>query len=386
MRTLAIAALVGALSACASKPPVIFGERMPRGCTKGNVATDERCLGWLVDRLWMVTTLRPYRDAELTAYVDSVGQRLVRAHGDRREWTFAILDSDVVNAYAGIGTHLYINRGILAVLRDEDELAAVLGHEIGHALGGHTHAALITSQTWREKRDDEIQADETGVRLLAEAGYDVNAMPRMLRALAAGELGPSDPSTDEEQSTYPSWFERIARVELAASAYAHPPRVTGGDERFQRAMANLVVGTDPRDHAMVGTTALFANIGIAVDVPEREDPDSSTDSLDFIVATPELHSVDMRLMDHNVAPLMASDQHDPDQAMHVIRGRSDSPFGRQLDLVITVKGSLPTDVMWNLVQHVRPMKREELAALRPALVNINAPRLLWAPRANLATK
>ena len=79
-----------------------------------------------------------YDDPELQAYVDRIGQRLV-ANSDmpKKDFTFTVLDSPDINAFATPGGFIYMNRGLLAYLDTEAELAGVLGHEIGHVTGRH---------------------------------------------------------------------------------------------------------------------------------------------------------------------------------------------------------------------------------------------------------
>src|SRR4029453_14850227 len=83
-----------------------------------------------------------YKDGELQRYVKGVGDRLARAaHRPNLPWTFAVVDEPAVNAFALPGGYVYITRGILPFLRDESELAAVMGHEIGHVDARHQAAA-----------------------------------------------------------------------------------------------------------------------------------------------------------------------------------------------------------------------------------------------------
>src|SRR5438046_74327 len=85
-------------------------------------------------------------DPRLTAYVDSVGQRLGAAsHLPNLAWHFTLLDDPTVNAFAMPGGYIYITRGILAHLGSEAQLAGVMGHEIGHVTRRHT-AEQITQQ------------------------------------------------------------------------------------------------------------------------------------------------------------------------------------------------------------------------------------------------
>src|SRR5947207_8584537 len=75
----------------------------------------------------------------LQNYVETVGRKLVRvSHRPNLEWHFAVVDSPVVNAFAIPGGYVYVTRGILAYLGNEAELAAVMGHEIGHVTARHS--------------------------------------------------------------------------------------------------------------------------------------------------------------------------------------------------------------------------------------------------------
>ena len=79
-----------------------------------------------------------YEDQALQDYVNEVGQRLARAsHRPDLEWHFTVVDADDINAFALPGGYIYITRGIMAYLNSEAELAAVLGHEIGHVTARH---------------------------------------------------------------------------------------------------------------------------------------------------------------------------------------------------------------------------------------------------------
>ncbi|MFM8558334.1 MAG: M48 family metalloprotease, partial [bacterium] len=88
-----------------------------------------------------------YDDAALTAYVDSVGQRVARASDlPGLKWRFTVLDDPAVNAFAMPGGYIYVTRGLLAHMGSEAQLAGVLGHEIAHVTARHS-ARQLTQQT-----------------------------------------------------------------------------------------------------------------------------------------------------------------------------------------------------------------------------------------------
>ena len=77
-------------------------------------------------------------DPEIVAYVKAVGRRLAE-HSPRKDvdYTFHIVDMEVPNAFALPGGYVYVSRGLLVLVNSEDELAGVMGHEIGHVAGRH---------------------------------------------------------------------------------------------------------------------------------------------------------------------------------------------------------------------------------------------------------
>jgi predicted Zn-dependent protease len=125
-----------------------------------------------------------YADGRLAAYVRAVGQRLVGAVGRPGErWSFTVLDTPDANAFALPGGQIYVTRGMLALAGDEAELAAILGHEIGHALAGDA----VSARTGRQRRAAEFAADRTAMGLMLKAGYDPAAEADFLQTLLASQ-------------------------------------------------------------------------------------------------------------------------------------------------------------------------------------------------------
>src|SRR5687767_9786873 len=80
-----------------------------------------------------------YEDTELQSFINSKGQQMAAiSHRPELKWTFRILDSEVVNAFAVPGGYVYFTRGIMGHFNNEAEFAGVLGHEIGHVTARHS--------------------------------------------------------------------------------------------------------------------------------------------------------------------------------------------------------------------------------------------------------
>lgn len=160
----------------------------------------------------------------LSDYVQNLGLSLVALTTESQErWTFTVLDSPVVNAFALPGGYVYVTRGLLALANNEAELASVLGHEIGHIIAAHGEARIRRNNQAgigvilgtilggvlggsegaadaielgstiaggilaTHSKSEELEADATGIRLLADAGYDPFAAAAFLQQLSAKE-------------------------------------------------------------------------------------------------------------------------------------------------------------------------------------------------------
>ena len=162
-----------------------------------------------------------YDDGKLQQYVNDIGQRLARAsHRPALDYRFLVVDSQQVNAFALPGGYIYITRGIIAYLSSEAELAAVLGHETGHVTARHSVQQLTAATVANigvnilqvivpeargqfganainllggallsgYGREHELEADRLGAEYLARAGYDPQAMVKVVGALKNQEL------------------------------------------------------------------------------------------------------------------------------------------------------------------------------------------------------
>ena len=88
-----------------------------------------------------------YQDQNLQDYVQSIGESLAaKSHRPNLVYRFTVIDSPDINAFALPGGYIFINRGLMAYLSSEEELAAVLGHEIGHVTARHSVRQYSQSQ------------------------------------------------------------------------------------------------------------------------------------------------------------------------------------------------------------------------------------------------
>ncbi|MGH7853744.1 MAG: M48 family metalloprotease [Candidatus Binatia bacterium] len=229
-----------------------------------------------------------YRDAKIERYVTDVGNRVLATSHLRRPGadeqvrntpvTFGVLDSPIINAMALPGGYIYVTRGMLAHLNNEDQLATVLAHEIGHIAARHA-----ARQAWQQQigqglllggallsqgiglpaqdilnlggmaaqlifrrysREDELEADKLGVEYGSGAGYDSREVIAFFQTLSRiqekeGQGMPSFLSTHPDPGAR---IQRIGELTTALPRDRRPP----ADSRYLNAMANLVLGEDPR--------------------------------------------------------------------------------------------------------------------------------------------
>lgn len=175
------------------------------------------------------------QDRALHRYVTLVGSVLATSSSrPNMKWTFVVLDTDGVNAFAAPGGFIHITRGALALIQNESELAGVLAHEIVHVTAKHTIDAIQKSKavslgaqaTRRDvlnqaadrgyaillennfDRGDEMDADKTGVSLANGAGYAPGGLAQFLTRLAD-----RNKSAKERSGLFASHPETKARLD-----------------------------------------------------------------------------------------------------------------------------------------------------------------------------
>lgn len=266
-----VALLLAAGCAAQPSPRVVTLTGACRGAD--DEASANVCAGFLVDLL-MTTQFGAYEDDELASYVSEVGRRLVAAGpAAELEFTFRVLDEPRAQAWAAPGGFVYVTRGLLAQLSSEAQLAAVLAHEIGHVLAGHTDRLwgglpdTVANElgsprlTFDLGRDEERHADHLALVLIEASGYDPRAVARMLEALA-----PTQGRLEGESwaSRHPPLRTRIARVTRSADGRRRGRRLR---RVYAQQLDGLVVGADPRRGHVANGQLVYPRAGFAIDLP-----------------------------------------------------------------------------------------------------------------------
>lgn len=249
-------------------------------------------------------------DAQLQRYVTEVGERLA-THSDRPDlvYHFTVVDSTDVNAFALPGGYIYITRGLLAYLNSEAELAAVLGHEIGHVTARHavrqytastvtnmgiTLGAIFVPELRGQGaqdlmntlgtalvrgygRDHELEADRLGAEYLARSGYDPQAMIRVLKVLKSQEEFEVQLAKEEHRephiyhgvfATHPDNDTRLHQV-VGEADKLKGVRITrnGTASAFLRHLEGLTFGPGARDGILRGRNFYHRDLDIGLTFP-----------------------------------------------------------------------------------------------------------------------
>jgi predicted Zn-dependent protease len=217
--------------------------------------------------------------ADLRAYITEVGMRLVATTAEddpsltSLPWEFTLLDSPVINAFALPGGKVFMSRGLASKMTNEAQLAAVLGHEVGHVTARHVNDRfarqmgsqlgigivsiflgadlsgaqnLVGIALMSYDREQELESDALGMRYMARAGYNPLGTKQVMEILAreAGGRGGS-----EIMSTHPLPESRVKRAQqLLESEYSFTqgnPQYKLGEQEFQARFLSKLAAAYP---------------------------------------------------------------------------------------------------------------------------------------------
>lgn len=194
------------------------------------------------------------QDATINSYVNSLGNALARSTSRADlAWNFAVVNTDVINAFALPGGYIYVNRGILEQADNESELASVLAHEVEHVVRRHSvkqmeevnnaniGVALACTLTnvcnnqvaaaaiqvggsayfAKNSRADEVEADEGGFAMLAKTGINPRGMLTFFQKLLAEEQRSGGGNASSWFADHPGTQDRIDDIQGLLSANAN---------------------------------------------------------------------------------------------------------------------------------------------------------------------
>ena len=197
--------------------------------------SEEVALGKQINEQLLEGEITLYNNPQVNRYVDRVGQQLANnSSRPNLPFTFQIVKDDSVNAFATMGGFVYLHTGLIQTAENESELASVIAHEIAHITARHaieqmrdraiaqgllSAAGLDRSDAVQigvelavsrpNSREDELEADDKGLRMLTATGYAPGGMVSFMEKLQGGSSPPTF------LSTHPATGERIDRLQAS---------------------------------------------------------------------------------------------------------------------------------------------------------------------------
>ena len=245
-----------------------------------------------------------YNAPATEAYLNGVLVRIAPAsEAGTQPYRVTLLNSPVVNAFALPSGDIFVTRGLLALADDTSEIAAVMAHEIGHITARHAaqraefekttalftkvNTQLLAQRQAQDEaearsklaiasfsRQQELEADQIGIKTIAKAGYDPYAAARFLTALGrwsalrATVSGAGSADRPDMMATHPSTPERIARATEEARQFGEPGSGEVDRNGYLAAIDGLAFGDDPSQGIVRDNAFVHPKLGFAFDAPD----------------------------------------------------------------------------------------------------------------------
>ena len=278
LATALVLVTVSALNACAVNPATGGANLVLMTESK------EKEIG-LEEHEKVISSMPLFEDEKLLAYVREVGNRVASvSHRPGLEYTFNIIDSPDINAFALPGGYVYVNRGLLTFMNNEADLAAVLAHEVGHITARHavqqqargalanaastvggfvtavaTGSGYVGSQIsqvasiWAQTglsgfgREHELEADSLGAEYLVAAGYDPTAMIAVITVLKNQEdfdrrVSGGGASYHGLFATHPRNDTRLQQAIANVGQLKDSSITRNNEEKFREHLDGLIIG------------------------------------------------------------------------------------------------------------------------------------------------
>jgi predicted Zn-dependent protease len=275
-----------------------------------------------------------YENAALQAYVNEVGQKLAaQSHRANLKWSFTVVDSPEINAFALPGGYVYITRGLMAYLNSEAELAGVLGHEIGHVTARHASQRATRAQTagigvlaasvlgavlesrygvgglgemaqqgagaiaqtniLSYGREQELQSDELGAEYLHRTRQDPSIMYNVLNVLKQNDVFTADQQRAAGKqvnrmptylSSHPSNEQRLQEITRIAAKYKsqNVPYADPGRQRYLQAINGMTFGDSKTQGMVRGNVFYHEGLGFVMAAPAGWEIQNGAQQLLFV--------------------------------------------------------------------------------------------------------
>ena len=321
-----------------------------------------------------------YEDENLQQYVDGVAQKVLAESHMRRpdtpakfrntEFTFRVLDSPIINAFALPGGYVYVTRGLLAHLNNEAQLAVVLGHEIGHVAGRHSSKQAAKQQfmqgilmggaiagqaafggnvaenvlglgsnaaqllSLRYSRDNERESDHLGVEYAARAGYDAAEGAAFFTSLKrkSEQAGQAIPTW---QSTHPDPGRREDTIVQLAREWDQKlsgPATARNQDAYYASIEDIVMGMNPRQGFTENNVFYHPDLKFRFPVPSGWQVQNQTSQVAVIQPDQEAYVL-FRISQENSAAAAAS-AFAGQQGLTVVEQRQETVNGRDARRVL----------------------------------------------------
>jgi predicted Zn-dependent protease len=248
----------------------------------------------------VVASIGLYPDESMQRYVQALGARIA-ATTERPDlpWTFRVVDDAAVNAFAIPGGFIYVTRGIMAHLNSEAELAAILGHEIGHVTARHSvsqmsqqqlaqvgfAAGMILSPKFAQfgdmaqvamglmfmkfSRSDESQSDALGMKYMMAGGYDPRALVDVFGMLDGLSQQSSAGRLPQWMSTHPDPENRqVWATKAVAGLQTDLSRLAVNRPEYLGRLDGMMFGDNPREGFFRDASFRHPDMAFRMDFPQ----------------------------------------------------------------------------------------------------------------------
>jgi predicted Zn-dependent protease len=248
----------------------------------------------------VVATIGLYPDEPMQRYIQALGARIAATtERPALPWTFRVVDDAAVNAFAIPGGFIYVTRGIMTHLNSEAELAAILGHEIGHVTARHSvsqiskqqltqvglAAGMILSPEFAQfgdlaqvamglmfmkfSRSDESQSDALGLRYMTAGGYDPRTLVDVFAMLQALSQQAGAGRLPQWMSTHPDpENRRVWAANAVANVQTDLSRLAVNRPEYMRRLDGIMFGENPREGFFQNASFRHPDMAFRMDFPQ----------------------------------------------------------------------------------------------------------------------